>query len=180
MMAEPTTTTAGTEQPSGAGFPPFKTESFPSQIFWLVVTMAFLFVVLWRYAGPRIRGTLTERRGMIEKELATAQENRRKAEQATVAYETPLFEARERAKQLNNRVREQAAEETRKAEAEAEANAERATKEAEERLARVRAEAKTHIANAARDAAVDIVERLTGERISPAEAEAAVRSVQGA
>jgi len=179
MMAEPTTTTAGTEQPSG-GFPPFKTESFPSQIFWLVVTMAFLFVVLWRYAGPRIRGTLSERRGMIEKELATAQENRRKAEQATVAYETPLFEARERAKQLNNQVREQAAEETRKAEAEADANAERATREAEERLARVRAEAKTHIANAARDAAVEIVERLTGERISPVEAEAAVRLVQGA
>ncbi|MBV8976068.1 MAG: hypothetical protein JO261_05730 [Alphaproteobacteria bacterium] len=180
MTAEAAATTAGTEQPSGAGFPPFKTESFPSQIFWLVVTMTFLFVVLWRYAGPRIRATLTERRALVQQELAAAQENRRKAEQATVAYETPLFEARERAKRLNTQVREQAAEEARKAEAEAEASAERATREAEERLARVRSEAKTHIANAARDAAMEIVERLTGERISEAEAAAAVRSLQGA
>ncbi len=72
-------TTTGTEAPSGAGFPPFKTESFPSQIFWLVITMALLFVVLWRFAGPRIKGTLGERRALISREIETAQENRRKA-----------------------------------------------------------------------------------------------------
>lgn len=179
MMAEGVTTT-GTEAPSGAGFPPFKTESFPSQIFWLVVTMTFLFVVLWRFAGPRIKGTLEERRGMIQKEIETAQENRRKAEAATAAYETPLFEARERARALNDQSRERAAEEVKKAEAEADANAERATADAEARLARIRAEAKTHIANAAKDAAVEIVSRLTGERVSDAEAEAAVRAAQEA
>ena len=55
-------TTAKTEVPAkheGAGFPPFKTETFPSQIFWLMITFAFLFVVLWRVAGPRIQGVLT-------------------------------------------------------------------------------------------------------------------------
>jgi F-type H+-transporting ATPase subunit b len=178
MMAEGATTT-GTEAPSGAGFPPFKTDSFPGQIFWLVVTMAFLFVVLWRFAGPRIKGTLEERRGAIQKELETAQESRRKAEAATVAYETPLFEARERARALSEQSRAQAADEVKKAEAEADANAERATADAEARLARIRAEAKTHIVSAAKDAAVEIVSRLTGERISDAEAEAAVRAAQG-
>jgi F-type H+-transporting ATPase subunit b len=178
-MAEGATTT-GTEAPSGAGFPPFKTESFPSQIFWLVVTMAFLFVVLWRFAGPRIKGTLEERRGMIQKELETAQESRRRAEAATVAYETPLFEARERARAMNEQSRAQAAEEVKKAEAAADANAERATADAEARLARIRSEAKTHIANAAKDATVEIVSRLMGERISDADAEAAVRAAQEA
>ncbi|HWA90379.1 MAG TPA: hypothetical protein VG889_10110 [Rhizomicrobium sp.] len=173
MQAE--TTTTGTEAPSGAGFPPFKAESFPSQIFWLVLTMTVLFVVLWRYAGPRIKQTLSERRGLIAKELETAQENRRKAEAATVAYETPLFEARERARQINNQYREQAAADVKKAEAEADASAEKATAEAEARLARIRAEAKSHIAGAAKDAVVEIVSRLTGERISDADAAAAVQ-----
>lgn len=173
-------TTSGTEAPGGAGFPPFKTESFPSQIFWLLVTMAILFVVLWRFAGPRIKGTLSERRGLIAKEIEAAQENKRRAEAATVAYETPLFEARERARAINNQYRERAAEEVKKAEAEADANAEKVTAEAEARLARIRAEAKTHIADAARDAAVEIVQRLTGERISDAEAAAAVLAAQEA
>ena len=177
MTAEGAMTT-GTEAPGGAGFPPFKTESFPSQIFWLVITMTVLFVVLWRYAGPRIKGTLSERSGLIAKEIETAQENRRKAEAATVAYETPLFEARERAKAINNQYRDQAAAEVKKAETEADAMAEKATAEAEARLNRIRAEAKVHIADAAKDAAIEIVARLTGERISSDDAAAAVRAVQ--
>ena len=175
-------TSATTEQPApgNAGFPPFKPESFPSQIFWLVIGMGFLFVVLWRVVGPRIKGTLEERRGLVQKEIETAQENRRKAEAATVAYETPLFEARERARAINNQYREQAAEQARKAEAEAEASAERATQQAEARLAKIRAEAKTHIANAARDAAVEIVAKLTGERLSDAEVARAIQATQEA
>jgi F-type H+-transporting ATPase subunit b len=173
-------TSATTQQPENAGFPPFKTESFPSQIFWLVIGMAFLFVVLWRVVGPRIKGTLENRRGQIQKEIETAQENRRRAEQATVAYETPLFEARERARAINDQYREQAAADVKKAEAEADASAERVTAEAEARLATIRAEAKTHIAGAAKDAAIEIVSRLTGERISDADAAAAVRTAQEA
>jgi len=173
-------TTAGTQVAAGPSFPPFKVESFPSQIFWLVVTMGILFVVLWRFIGPRIGGTLADRKGMIRDELDTAQENRRKAEQATVAYETPLFEARERARAINNRYRDEAASQIKKAQGEADALAEKATAEAEERLVRLRAEAKVHIARAAGDAVVDIVSRLTGERISPEDAAAAVRAVQEA
>jgi F-type H+-transporting ATPase subunit b len=177
MSAEETTT--GTQQDTG-GFPPFKTDTFPSQIFWLVIAMSLLFVVLWRFAGPRIKATLSERRSLIQKNIEVAQESRRKAEAATVAYETPLFQARERAKEINDQYREQAAEKVRKAEAEADAAAEKATGEAEARLAKIRAEAKTHIVDAATDAAVEIVSRLTGERVSADEAAAAVRAAQGA
>jgi len=180
-MQEAPATTATTEAPApqGGGFPPFKTESFPSQIFWLVITMALLFVVLWRFAGPRIKGTLSQRRDLIHKDIEVAQESKRKAEQATVAYETPLYEARERARAINNQYREQAAAEVKKAEAEADAKAEKATTEAEARLARIRAEAKSHIVDAAKGAAIEIVVRLTGERISDADAAAAVRATQG-
>jgi F-type H+-transporting ATPase subunit b len=171
-------TTTGTEAASG-GFPPFKIESFPGQIFWLVITMTVLFVVLWLFAGPRIKGTLSDRRALIHKDIETAQENKRKAEQATVAYETPLFEARERARSINNQYREQAAANVKKAEEEADASAEKATAEAEARLAKIRAEAKTHIVQAAQDATVEIVSRLTGERISAEDAAAAVRAAQG-
>jgi len=172
--------TATTEAPTkSGGFPPFDQTWFPSQIFWLVIAMVMLFVVMWRFAGPRIKGTLSERRDLIHKEIETAQENKRKAEAATVAYETPLFEARERAKAMNNEYRDKAAADVKKAEVAADASAEKATTEAEARLAKVRAEAKAHIVDAAKDATIEIVSRLTGERISDADAAAAVRSAQG-
>src|ERR1700749_1294929 len=163
---------------AGGGFPPFKTDTFPAQIFWLVITMAVLFVVLWRFAGPRINDTLSNRRSMIKKDLETAQENKRKAEQATVAYETPLFEGRERARAIKNEYRDKAAADVKKAEAEADASAEKVTAEAEARLAKIRAEAKGHIAQAAQDATVEIVSRLTGQKISAEDAAAAVRATQ--
>lgn len=179
-MQESSATTATTEAPAKpGGFPPFDQTTFPSQVFWLVIVMALLFVVMWRFAGPRIKGTLSQRRDLIHKDIEVAQESKRKAEQATVAYETPLFEARERARAINNQYREQAAAEVKKAEAEADAKAEKATTEAEARLTKIRAEAKSHIVDAAKDAAIEIVSRLTGERISDADAAAAVRATQG-
>ncbi|MBV9548086.1 MAG: ATP F0F1 synthase subunit B, partial [Alphaproteobacteria bacterium] len=42
-MAETAATQATTEAPQQGGFPPFDGTTFPSQIFWLVVTFAFLF-----------------------------------------------------------------------------------------------------------------------------------------
>ena len=47
MPAE-TAATTGTAAPQGGEFPPFKTDTFPSQLFWLAITFAFLLVVMWR------------------------------------------------------------------------------------------------------------------------------------
>src|SRR5579872_1171347 len=87
-------------KPEGAGFPPFKTETFPSQIFWLVVTFAFLFVVLWRVAGPRIQGVIATRRGAINADIAAAEAARCDAENACTAYDVALAGARARANAL--------------------------------------------------------------------------------
>ena len=65
-MADASNTTATTQgQHEPAGFPPFKTETYPSQLFWLAITFCFLFVVLWRVAGPRINAAITGRRQTI-------------------------------------------------------------------------------------------------------------------
>ena len=43
----------------------------------------------------------------------------------------------------------------------------------------MRTDAKDRVSNAAQDAAVDIVSRLTGDKVSPDDAAAAVRSAMG-
>jgi F-type H+-transporting ATPase subunit b len=175
-------TTATTQAPGGhkaAGFPPFKTETFPSQIFWLVITFAFLFVVLWRVAGPRIAGTITARRGRINDDIAKAQAHRGDAEAASAAYQTALAGARARAQSLAESNRKSILDDVAKAKTAADARATEDFAQAETRIAASRAEARGHVAKAAQDAAVQIVAHLTGETVSDADAAAAVRAATG-
>lgn len=176
-MSEPAVTHTGTEAQHSAGFPPFKTESFPSQIFWLVVTFAALFIVLWRVAGPRISGAIGARKGQIESDLKAAEKHRSDAEAALAAYETALTSARAKAHAEAEANRKVIDAEVEKAKAAAEAEAQAAAAKAEAGIAAARAEAATHVTKAAQDAAADIVSRLIGETVTQDEAAAAVKAV---
>ncbi len=176
-MSGQTVTHTGTEAQHSAGFPPFKTESFPSQIFWLVVTFAVLFVVLWRVAGPRIAGVIGARQGQIDGDLKAAEQHRADATAALAAYEAALNAARAKAHAEADDNRKVIEAEVDKAKAEADAVAREAAAKAEAGIAAARAEAATHVTKAAQDAAADIVNRLIGVTVTPEQAEAAVKAV---
>ena len=172
-MAGASQTTATTEVPAkheAAGFPPFKTETFPSQLFWLAITFGFLFLVLWRVAGPKINAAITGRRGTINGSIAEAGKARGDAEAAQAAYETALAKARARANALAEDTRTKLNAEIAKAKAAADAKAHDAMAAADARIASTRESARTAVTAAARDAAIAIVERLTGDKVSAEDA----------
>ena len=68
--------------------------TYPSQVFWLVVSFAALFVIMWRVAVPRISDALEARQRRIDDNLERAQEIRAEAEAAMEAYEKSLAQAR--------------------------------------------------------------------------------------
>ena len=173
-MDEHGTTTETTEAKHEGGFPPFDTTTFPSQLFWLAITFAFLFTVVWRVAGPRINSAITSRRGAINGAIAEASKAREQAEAAQAGYETALGNARSRANALAEETRQTLNAEIAKAKAEADATAAKAMHEADSRIAATRETAKAHVVTAARDAAIAIVERLTGDKVSSEDAAKAV------
>ena len=156
------------------GFPPFDTTTFPSQFFWLAVTFAFLFVVLWRVSGPRIKGAIATRRGTINAAIAAAAKAREEADAASSAYDAALASARAKAQGLAEETRQKINTEIAGAKAAAEAQAASAMASADARIEATRNIAKTHIADTARDAAIAIVARLTGETVTADEAGKAV------
>jgi F-type H+-transporting ATPase subunit b len=180
-MSDAASTTATTEAPAhkGAGFPPFKTETFPSQLFWLAITFAFLFVVLWRVAGPAIAGTITARRRKITGDLEAAQKNRSDAEAAEAGYQVALAGARARAQSLAEANRKSVGDEIDRERVAAGTKAQDEIALAETRIAASRDAARTHVIKAAEDAAIAIVAHLTGETVSPDDAAAAVRTATG-
>ncbi len=176
-MSEAPATHTGTVAPHhSGGFPPFDQTTFPSQIFWLAITFAFLFVVLWRVAGPRIGGVIGERKGRVAGDLATAGKHRSDAEAALASYQSALAEARAKAHIVADEARKLVDGEIEKAKTEADVEARQAQTRAEAQIAATRTEAAKHVIKAAQDAAADIVARLTGDTVSPDEAAAAVKA----
>jgi F-type H+-transporting ATPase subunit b len=176
MDATNHTTSTGAAPKSG-GFPPFDVKTFPNQFFWLAITFAFLFVVLWRVAGPRIAGVIGARKGQVSGDLAQAEAHRKDAEAAEAAYEAALAEARKRAHAMADENRKRINDEIDAAKAAAEDDAHKQTADAEARIRATRQGALAQVAASAEDAAIAIVAHLTGETVSPAEAHAAVGAV---
>lgn len=168
-------TAATTEQPhQPAGFPPFKTETYPAQLFWLTITFAVLFIVMWRIVVPKVSGVLGDRKAKIAGDLLLAEAHRDAAQRASAAYDAAIASARQRALSAANENRAKISAEVDRAKAAADAEAAQAMAKAEERIAASRQDARVHVANAAQSAAIAIVARLTGEIISPEDAAAAV------
>ncbi len=173
-MAVDTETAAKAAEASG-GMPQLNFETYPNQWFWLAITLVILYFLLSRIALPRIADVLAERQGTITRDLETAEELKRKAEDAEEAYKKALADARAEAQRI-----------VAEAKAEIQKDVDRATAEAEEQIAAKSAESEARIAEIRKGAmaAVEEVARDTAHAIvvailpSAADREAVDKAVQ--
>lgn len=109
----------GAEHAEGgsAGLPQFDPTTFPTQIFWLIVTFVILYAVFSSRVLPDISGILENRRVHIESDLETADRLRKEADSVQANYESNLDHARTESKRMVNDVHT-----TMKARAEAQIN----------------------------------------------------------
>jgi F-type H+-transporting ATPase subunit b len=151
----------------GRGFPPFDATTFASQLIWLAICFAAIYVMVARVALPRVGGIIAARRDKVAADLAEAERLKAEADQAVAAYEKALAEARGRAHALAAETREtlaREAEQNRKA-VEEELNGRLAA--AERQIAASKAAAMVNVRGIAVEAAAAIVARLT--EVTPAE-----------
>ena len=164
-------TTAHTEAPGGhkAPFPPFQSETFVSQLFWLAIAFAALYLLTSRLVLPRVGGIIDARANKIEGDLSEAQRFKAEADEANQAYEKALADARNRAQALANATRDeqQAKADARRKELEGQLDAKLAG--AEKTIAGTKEAAMGNVRGIAIDVAGAIVKRLIGTE-PPAEA----------
>jgi F-type H+-transporting ATPase subunit b len=172
-------TNAHTEHPGGGKpqFPPFNKETFASQLVWFVIFFIILYVLIGRFAIPRIGGIIEARRNRVEGDLAEANRLKEQSDAALKAYEKSLADARGRAQTLANETRDKLnaeAEERRKA-LERQLNAKLA--EAEKIIAATKTAAMANVHGIAVETAAAIVQRLIGTAPAGNAVEAAVADV---
>ncbi|MBN8530536.1 MAG: hypothetical protein J0L97_01565 [Alphaproteobacteria bacterium] len=71
--------------------------TFPSQLFWLLISLCFLYGLLSAFFLPKLSAIVEGRQQKIEGDLALAETLRTEAEQAKQHYEQALHEAQTRA-----------------------------------------------------------------------------------
>jgi len=167
---------AHTEHPGGGKpqFPPFNKETFASQLVWFAIFFILLYVLIGRFAIPRIGGIIESRRGRIEGDLAEANRLKGQSDQALKAYEKSLADAHARAQALVNETRDKLNAEADRARRKLEAELNARLTKAEEIIAVTKTAATDKVRDIAIDAAMAIVERLIGTTPAVPAVEAAV------
>ena len=89
----------GLAESQDGGLPQMDVSSFPSQIFWLIITFGALYIFMWKNAVPKLRNTIEERRDKIAIDLNEAEKIKSNAEEILEEYEHKMSNV---SKEANN------------------------------------------------------------------------------
>lgn len=163
----------------GGGLPQLDVDTYPTQIFWLVVTFVVLYLIMSKVALPRIAEVLEERQERIADDIETAERLRSEAAAVQAEYEKALADARGKAQDLFRETAEAISKEQAEAEAEAAKKMARKTKTAETRIAKQRAEALESLRAVASETAAAATAKLIGVEPKADAIEKAVEAAAG-
>lgn len=164
-------------EPGGGGLPQLDSDTFPSQIFWLIVSFALLYRLLKSKAIPRIADILETRQDRISADLDRASRLRQEAEAALKQHDRVVAEAQAQAQRRIREAQERIAAELARHQAQLEADIARRLHDAEARIGAAKNAALAEVANVAAEVVQAAARRLAGLEISPEEARAAVARV---
>ena len=159
-----------------SGMPQFNVTSFPSQIFWLVVSFAVLYVLMATLVLPRIGKIVEGREVKIQADLDAAQKANDAARVAAAEQEKALAEARTQASGVVREATDKAAQHTTAKMHEIGDKLAATIAEAELRIGQQRTQAMSGLAGMSSEIASAVLSKLVG----PADAAQVARAVEAA
>lgn len=150
---------------------------WPPQLIWLAITFGVLYILISKFALPKIGGTIEQRQNRIANDLDEAQRLKDDTEKAIAAYEAALAEARAKAHVIAQDTRDTLHAEVEKERAKLDAQLGERTSEAEARIAETKAQALKSVEEVASATASEIVSQLIGKKPTAAAVKKAVADV---
>jgi len=102
------------EDQQSAGLPQMDISTFPSQIFWLIVTFSILYVFMWKFVIPKLRITIEERRDKISNDINEAEKLKSEAEEILNKYKSKMTSSNQDAVRIIAEAKKQSDEYTEK------------------------------------------------------------------
>jgi len=82
------------------GMPQFNVNTFPSQLFWLIITFSILYFIVLFILLPRIRENIRLRKNKISNDLERAERIKNEVESMIQTYELKINEAKNKANDI--------------------------------------------------------------------------------
>jgi len=150
-------------------------ETYASQIFWMLVFFGLIFFVIGKGMVPKVMETVAARDKQIADDLSAAEAARKAADAQEEAWRVAANNQRAEAQTLIAKAKAEAAKAAEGRLAIAGSAIDQRLTEAEQRIAGARAGALDEIETVASEAAGDIVARLAGVTVDAAATRAAVK-----
>ncbi|MGI9481390.1 MAG: F0F1 ATP synthase subunit B [Hyphomicrobiales bacterium] len=147
---------------------------WPPQLIWLAITFGVLYILISKFALPKIGGTIEQRQNRIATDLDEAQRLKGDTEKAIAAYEAALAEARAKAHVIAQETRDILHAEVEKERAKLDAELGARMEKAEARIAETKAQALKSVEQVASSTATEIVSQLIGTKPTAAAVKKAV------
>ena len=151
-------------------------ETFASQLFWLVVFFGLIYFVVGRGMLPKIEATVDARDRQIASDLAAAEAARRAADETEEANRARTDANRAEALKVTQAAKEASARETEAKVRAADAETNARVAEAEARIRAAAGAAMADIETVAAEAAQEMVTKLSGASVSREQAAQAVKA----
>lgn len=150
-----------------------------SQLFWLAITLGFIYFVIGRGMLPKIQSTVELRDTQIAEDLAAAEAARTEADKMEEDYRQRMDVSRGEAMKLTAAAKLDGARRTEKLTAKADAANQAKLDKAHERIRAASEAARGEIAAAAAEMTQDVAAKVAGLRVSKDEALKAVELANG-
>ena len=164
---------------SKGGLPQFDPTWFASQVFWLAISFAVLYVIFAKKTLPDISGVIENRKNHIEADLEMAEKLTKEADDVYDSYQKSLEHAHNGANDAIKQVESQAKSQTETALNDFRTRSDNALKEAEINIESTKIAALASMNQVAVDAAAQAVEKIIGVKADNATIENAVKNING-
>ena len=95
-----------TQSAESGGMPQLNPEFWVSQVFWLILTFSFLFIILSKLILPKISNNIEDRKSKILENIDTAEKQRSDSENKIKEYEKIILDSKNHAKNYFNEARQ--------------------------------------------------------------------------
>ncbi|WOE73854.1 ATPase [Alterisphingorhabdus coralli] len=149
--------------------------TYGSQFFWLVITFGIVYLVIGRGMLPKIQGTVEMREKRISDDVEAARLAHKKADELEEEYKTKQADARSEAQAVIAAAKDKAAKNAEKRLRDADKRVASKLEEAEKDIEEQRVAAMAELQDVAAEATQSIFAKLTGSKVTKAEARSAVK-----